>query len=89
MGCITVATVSEKFTITGSLAYRLIRKLAKEGTLKKKYDSGGFLLYTKSEQYIKQQEALKAKAEAEAAKQAAKGGKGKKGKGKKGKGTKK
>merc|ERR1712113_437099 len=48
MKLVSVSTVSEKLRITGSLAYRLIRKLANEGTLKKRYDSGGFLLYTKS-----------------------------------------
>ena len=76
MKTITVSTVSEKLRITGSLAYRLIRKLAKEGTLKKIYDSGGFLLYTKSAKQIALEKERAAKAE-EASK--AKGKKGKKG----------
>jgi len=46
---ITVATVSEKLRISGSLALRFIRKLAKEGEIKKVYDSNGFLLYTRDE----------------------------------------
>eukprot|EP01084_Bolivina_argentea_P024838 46241_1 len=83
MKCVTVATVSEKLTITGSLAHRLIRKLAKEGTLKKVHDSGGFLLYTKSEKYAKLQEELKAKREAEEAAKKKKGKGGKKKGGKK------
>merc|ERR1740129_2174891 len=91
MKAITVSTVSEKLRITGSLAHRLIRKLYKEGTLKRICDSGGFLLYTKSAKQIKLEKARAKAAEEAAAKKAAakkakgaKGGKGKKG-GKKGK----
>mmetsp|Transcript_65738 Transcript_65738/g.104735 ORF Transcript_65738/g.104735 Transcript_65738/m.104735 type:complete len:147 (-) Transcript_65738:190-630(-) len=84
MKTITVATVSEKFRITGSLALRLIRKLSKEGQLRKIYDSGGFLLYTKSGKAIAAEKARVEKAEQDAAakkeakKKAAKGGKKKK-----------
>merc|ERR1712087_703023 len=87
MKLISVSTVSEKLRITGSLAYRLIRKLANEGTLKKRYDSGGFLLYTKSAKQLAKEKEEKAKAEAAAAEKAAKKGKkgGKQKKGKKGK----
>merc|ERR1712244_171943 len=72
---VSVSTVSEKLRITGSLAYRLIRKLANEGTLKKRYDSGGFLLYTKSAKQLAKEKEEKAKAEAAAAEKAAKKGK--------------
>merc|ERR1712087_731823 len=87
MKLISVSTVSEKLRITGSLAYRLIRKLANEGTLKKRYDSGGFLLYTKSAKQLAKEKEEKAKAVAAAAEKAAKRGKkgGKQKKGKKGK----
>merc|ERR1712087_977258 len=85
MKCITVSTVSEKLRITGSLAHRLIRKLYKEGTLKRICDSGGFLLYTKSAKQIKleaerakaAEEAASKKAAAKKAKGGKKGGKGK------------
>merc|ERR1712129_502522 len=83
MKCITVSTVSEKLRVTGSLAHRLIRKLYKEGTLKRICDSGGFLLYTKSAKQIKLEEERKAAEEAAAAKAAAKKAKGAK-KGQKG-----
>ena len=46
---ITVATVSEKLRVTGSLATRLIRKLSKDGLIKKVYDQSGFLLYCRIE----------------------------------------
>ena len=90
MKCITVSTVSEKLRITGSLAHRLIRKLHKEGTLKRICDSGGFLLYTKSAKQLRLEKAKAKAAEEAAAKKAAakkaKGGKGAKGaKGAKGK----
>merc|ERR1712176_1513365 len=77
MKCVSVSAVSEKLRITGSLAHRLIRKLAKDGTLKKRYDSGGFLLYTKSAKQIALEKEQKAKAEAAAAEKAKnkKGGK--------------
>merc|ERR1712113_326157 len=81
MRVVTISAVSEKLRITGSLAYRLIRKLAKEGTLKRKYDSGGFLLYTKSAKQLAL-EKERAKAAEEAAKK--KGKKGAKKGGKKG-----
>lgn len=45
---ITIASVSEKFKITGSLASRLIRKLAKEGQIRKIYHQSGFMLYARS-----------------------------------------
>ena len=77
MKTVTVSAVSEKLRITGSLAHRLIRKLAKDGVLKKIYDSGGFLLYTKSAKQIEKEKEAAKKAEAAAA---AKGKKGKKGK---------
>eukprot|EP00483_Globobulimina_turgida_P002486 UN02490 len=64
MKTVTVSTVSEKLRITGSLAHRLIRKLAKEGTLKRIYDSGGFLLYTKSAKQMRLEKERAAKAEA-------------------------
>merc|ERR1712130_610191 len=88
MKAVTVATVSEKLRITGSLAYRLIMKMAKEGTLTRVVKSRGFLLYKKSKKQIKLEEEAKKKAEEEAAKKdskkkgkaAAKGKKGKKGK---------
>merc|ERR1712228_944919 len=67
MKLVSVSAVSEKLRITGSLAHRLIRKLAKDGTLKKRYDSGGFLLYTKSAKQIALEKEQKAKAEAAAA----------------------
>ena len=81
MKLVSVSSVSEKLRITGSLAHRLIRKLASEGTLKKRYDSGGFLLYTKSAKQIALEKEQKEKAEAAAADKAAKKQKG----GKKGK----
>ena len=74
MKTITISTVSEKLKITGSLAKRLIRKMAKDGMIVKKYDNQGFLLYTKDPARIA---AEKAAAE-EAAKAAKKGKKGKK-----------
>merc|ERR1712154_698581 len=80
MKLVSVSTVSEKLRITGSLAYRLIRKLANEGTLKKRYDSGGFLLYTKSAKQLAKEKEEKAKAEAAAAEKAAKKGGKKQGK---------
>jgi len=49
---ITTATVSEKLRITGSLAQRFIRKLAKSGHILKVYDSTGFLLYTRKKDYV-------------------------------------
>jgi len=49
---ITVATVSEKLRITGSLAQRFIRKLAKDGHIKKVYDTAGFLLYTRDKDAV-------------------------------------
>merc|ERR1712129_184029 len=83
MKLVSVSAVSEKFRITGSLAHRLIRKLATDGTLKKRYDSGGFLLYTKSAKQIAMEKELKEKAEAaqkeKDAKKKAKGQKKKKG----------
>ena len=82
MKTITVSTVSEKLRITGSLSHHLIRKLAKDGRLKKVYDQAGFLLYTKSAKQIAKEKEAAAKAEAAAA---AKGKKGAKTKGKKGK----
>mmetsp|Transcript_18854 Transcript_18854/g.30028 ORF Transcript_18854/g.30028 Transcript_18854/m.30028 type:complete len:149 (+) Transcript_18854:131-577(+) len=66
MRLITVSAVSEKLRCTGSLAHRLIRKLAKEGTLKMIMDTRGFLLYTKSAKAIRE-EAARAKAAEEAA----------------------
>merc|ERR1712190_348158 len=72
MKLVSVSSVSEKFRITGSLAHRLIRKLASDGTLKKRYDSGGFLLYTKSAKQIALEAEAKAKAEAAAAEKEAK-----------------
>merc|ERR1711897_93650 len=78
MKLVSVSTVSEKLRITGTLAYRLIRKLANEGTLKKRYDSGGFLLYTKSAKQIALEKEQKAKAEAAAADKAKKKKGGKK-----------
>merc|ERR1712113_929999 len=60
MKTITVATVSEKYRIKGSLAYRLIMKLNTDGVLTK----GGFLLYKKSwGQIQKEAEAAKKKEE--------------------------
>mmetsp|Transcript_44748 Transcript_44748/g.54785 ORF Transcript_44748/g.54785 Transcript_44748/m.54785 type:complete len:149 (-) Transcript_44748:112-558(-) len=47
MKAITVATVSEKLKITGSLAKRFIRNLGKNKQIKKVYDRSGFMLYTK------------------------------------------
>lgn len=85
MKTITVSAVSEKLRITGSLSHRLIRKLASEGTLKKIYDSGGFLLYTKSAKQIAKEKEAAAKAEAAAAAKGKKGKKGTKKGGKKGK----
>merc|ERR1712228_286942 len=82
MKLVSVSAVSEKLRITGSLAKRLIRKLAKEGTLTKRYDSAGFLLYTKSAKQIALEKEQKAKAEAAAAEKA-KNKKGKKQKQKK------
>merc|ERR1712129_321091 len=83
MKLVSVSAVSEKFRITGSLAHRLIRKLATDGTLKKRYDSGGFLLYTKSAKQIAMEKEAKEKAEAaqkeKDAKKKAKGQKKKKG----------
>eukprot|EP01083_Nonionella_stella_P187696 690315_1 len=80
MKTVTVSTVSEKLRITGSLAHRLIRKLAKEGTLKKIVDSGGFLLYTKSAKQIALEKERALKAEEAAKKKGKKGKKGKKAK---------
>ena len=81
MRTVTVSTVSEKLRISGSLAFHLIRKLAKDDRLKKVYDEAGFLLYTKSAKQIELEKEAAAKAEAAAA---AKGKKGGKTKGKKG-----
>jgi len=80
MKTVTVSAVSEKLRITGSLAHRLIRKLANEGTLKKVYDSGGFLLYTKSAKQIALEKERAKAAEEAAKKKGKKGGKKKGGK---------
>merc|ERR1712129_179789 len=87
MKLVSVSAVSEKFRIPGSLAHRLIRKLSTDGTLKKRYDSGGFLLYTKSAKQIAMEKELKEKAEA--AQKAKDEAKKKKGKAKKTKKAKK
>ena len=71
MKTITVATVSEKLRITGSLAHRLIKKMAKEGTLSAVVNTKAFILYRKSKKQIKLEEEMKKKAEEEAAKKAA------------------
>lgn len=71
MKAITIATVSEKFRITGSLANRLIMKLAKEGVLSKVVRSKMFVLYRKSKKQIALEEELKKKAEEEAEAKAA------------------
>merc|ERR1712079_578890 len=64
MKTITVATVSEKNRIKGSLAYRLIMKLATEGTLTKVVKKGGFLLYKKSWAHIQKEKELAEKKDA-------------------------
>lgn len=78
MKTITIATVSEKLKITGSLAKRLIRKLAKDGQIEKRYDNQGFLLYTKSKKREAEEKAAKLAAAEKAAKKGKKGKKGKK-----------
>merc|ERR1712113_838480 len=72
MKTITVATVSEKYRIKGSLAYRLIMKLNTDGVLTKVVKKGGFLLYKKSwGQIQKEAEAAKKKEEEAAEKKKA------------------
>merc|ERR1712217_256474 len=68
MKTITVATVSEKYRIKGSLAYRLIMKLALEGTLQKVIKKGNrFVLYKKSWAQIQKEKEAAEKKEKEAA----------------------
>merc|ERR1712130_762883 len=68
MKTITIATVSEKFRIKGSLSSRLIRKLATDGVLTKVVkSSSGFMLYKKSYKQMKLEEEAKKAAEEAAA----------------------
>ena len=80
MKCVTISLVSEKFQITGSLAKKLIHRLANQGSLEKVYDSAGFLLYKKSAKQIELEKERQAKAEQEAKKKGKKGKKQQKGK---------
>merc|ERR1712083_672216 len=71
MKTITVAAVSEKLRVTGSLATKLIKKMADEGTLTKVAARRGFVLYRKSDKqiaYEAEQKRLKEEKEAAAAK---------------------
>jgi len=68
---ITVATISERFKINGSLARRALRYLVAHKKIKRIAKGGGFILYTK----VTAASAAAAEADAKDAKDAKKGGK--------------